>query len=323
MDPGKMRLDFLRLLYDMCGGNPDVRVNRFEIGDRLGISRDDTNGIVRYWLDGQEIKSQGLEGWIYITRLGLDSVERELLGLPPSAQLPFSVNVIKASVVDLQIQQGRGEGVQSVGVHRRKATPHLDAEDDQSSIVSEHGYPKEKRIFKKHGKIWLLVYDGVPKSVGDSVGMRYVCHLLQRPGQDIHASTMRTAVAGEESMPILGSAGEVLDAQALREYRDRIAEIELELAEAEANNDLARKESLNEEREFLYAEIGGATGLRGQNRDASSDRERARQAVSVAIHRAFRAIKKEHEPLWQHLHNSLNIGEFLSYQPDQSTFWTT
>ena len=74
---------------------------------------------------------------------------------------------------------------------------------------------------------------------------------------------------------------------------------------------------------MLNEEIARSTGLHGKNREASSDRERARQSVSAAIHRALKAIKKEHEPLWQHLKNALKIGEFLSYQPDQPTSWTT
>jgi hypothetical protein len=184
-------------------------------------------------------------------------------------------------------------------------------------------YPKETRIFQNQGKTWLVVYDGVPKSVGDSTGMTYIRRLLQSPRQEAHAATLRGGVSSDGGTPLLGSAGEVLDSQALREYKERISEIDEELAEAEANNDLARKGSLNEEREALYAEVGRATGLHGKNREASSDRERARQSVSAAIHRALRAIKKEHEPLWQHLHNSLKIGEFLSYQPDQSTAWIT
>lgn len=200
---------------------------------------------------------------------------------------------------------------------------------DWSSVVSRPGiglaeeYPKDRRIFQNQGKTWLVVYDGVPKSVGDMVGMTHIRQLLQNPGQDIHAATIRGTIGGEESTPTLGSAGEVLDAQALREYKDRISEIDEELVEADANHDLTRKDSLNEEREALYAEVGRATGLHGKNREASSDRERARQSVSAAIHRALRAIKKEHEPLWQHLQNSLKIGEFLSYQPDQPTSWTT
>ena len=184
-------------------------------------------------------------------------------------------------------------------------------------------YPKDRRIFKKQGRTWLVVYDGVPKSVGAMVGMTYICWMLQSPGLDTHAGAMRGAVAGEESTPILGSAGEVLDAQALREYKDRISEIDKELPKANADNDLVRKDCLNEEREALLAEIGRATGLHGRNREASSARERARQAVSVAIHRALLAIKKEHEPLWQHLDKSLTIAEFLSYQPDQPTSWIT
>ena len=200
---------------------------------------------------------------------------------------------------------------------------------DWNHVVSRPGiglaeeYPKDRRIFQNQGKTWLVVYDGVPKSIGDSVGMTYIRQLLQSPGQDAHAAAMRGAVAGEENTPILGSAGEVLDPQALREYKERISEIDEELAQANANTDLARRNSLIEEREALYAEVGRATGLGGKNREASSDRERARQSVSAAIHRALRAIKEEHEPLWQHLQNSLKIGEFLSYEPEQRVPWNS
>jgi len=189
-------------------------------------------------------------------------------------------------------------------------------------LMSED-HPKDRRVFQKQGKTWLAVYDGVPKSIGDSVGMTYICRLLQSGGQDIHAATLRGAGTGKDNPIVLGSAGEVIDDRARREYRERITEIDEDLAEAESNHDLARKDRLNEEREALIKEITRSTGLHGENREASSDRERARQSVSAAIHRALKAIKKEHEPLWQHLTNSLKIGEFLSYQPDQPTTWTT
>jgi len=189
-------------------------------------------------------------------------------------------------------------------------------------LMSED-HPKDRRVFQKQGKTWLAVYDGVPKSIGDSVGMTYICRLLQSGGQDIHAATLRGAGTGKDNPIVLGSAGEVIGDRARREYRERITEIDEDLAEAESNHDLARKDRLNEEREALIKEITRSTGLHGENREASSDRERARQSVSAAIHRALKAIKKEHEPLWQHLTNSLKIGEFLSYQPDQPTTWTT
>ena len=190
------------------------------------------------------------------------------------------------------------------------------------SLMSED-HPKYRRVFQKQGKTWLAVYDGVPKSIGDSVGMTYICRLLQSGGQDIHAATLRGAGISKDKTIVLGSAGEVIDDRARREYKERITEIDEDLAEAESNHDFARKDRLNEEREALIKEIARSTGLHGENREASSDRERARQSVSAAIHRALKAIKKEHEPLWQHLTNSLKIGEFLSYQPDQPTTWTT
>ncbi len=190
------------------------------------------------------------------------------------------------------------------------------------SLLAEE-YPKDRRVFQKQGKTWLVVYDGVPKSVGDSVGMTYICRLLQSGGQDVHAAALRDVGIGKDNTIVLGSAGEVVDDQARREYSKRISEIDEELPEAETNNDFERKARLIEERDIILSELGRAHSLGGRTREASSDRERHRQAVSIAIHRALKAIKKEHQPLWQHLNNALKIGEFLSYQPDQPTSWTT
>jgi hypothetical protein len=210
-------------------------------------------------------------------------------------------------------------------------------EDEQASSATEtppvdekaaffagpaESYPKDSRILKKQGATWFAAYEGVPKSIPDSNGVAYVAYLLRQPGQEVHASKLRSDVQGDGRNLSAGSAGEILDSEALQDYKDRLTEIDEELAEAEANNDLSRKDKLSEERAALYAEIGSATGLRGKNRKAADDRERHRQAVSVAIHRALRAVKNVHEPLWQHLSNSLKIGEFLSYTPDQSISWT-
>lgn len=100
-------------------------------------------------------------------------------------------------------------------------------------------------------------------------------------------------------------------------------EIVEELEKAHTAGDLASKESLIEEREGIREQLRGAEGSGGRIREASSDPERARQSVSAAIHRALKAIKREHKPLWKHLDKSLKIGNFLSYRPDQPTAWET
>ncbi len=188
--------------------------------------------------------------------------------------------------------------------------------------LAEH-FHKDRRIFQNQGKTWLVVYDGVPKSINDTVGMTYISRLLKYPGQDIHSATLCALNGGGGDAPFLGSAGNVLDDNALKDYREHLKELEEEIREAETNNDIGRLQLLKESYEAVTTEIGRATGLGGRRRKAADDRERARQAASAAIHRALRAIKKEHETLWQHLQNSLKIGEFLSYQPDQPTSWIT
>ena len=195
-------------------------------------------------------------------------------------------------------------------------------------ILSEflHGVlpcPEDEYVFRKQGKTWLTVYDGVSKSLMDSSGMAYIAHLLKNPNQEFTAATLRAIVAGEGEAPIPGSAGERLDAQALKEYKERLTDIYEEKKEAKGNNDLARLESLEEERESLLTEIGLATGLDGRTRHAADDSERARQAASIAIHRAYKSIKKENLALWRHLNNCLNIGMFLSYSPEHPPIWKT
>jgi hypothetical protein len=189
-------------------------------------------------------------------------------------------------------------------------------------VMFAEKYPKDRRVFQKQGKTWLVIYDGVPKSIDHSVGMAYICRLLQSEGQEIYAAALEGF--NDDDHPIkLGSAGKFIDDQARREYKERISEIDKELADAETNHDYERKDALLKDRDDLLSELRRSTGLHGRQREASSDRERRRQAVSKAIHRALKAIKEEHGPLWQHLKKAFKIGEFLSYQPDQPTSWTT
>lgn len=190
-------------------------------------------------------------------------------------------------------------------------------------IGPAEAYPKDARIFKNQGKTWLVVYDGVPKSVEHSIGMAYIARLLQSPGTEIHAAALRNSVSGDGKVLLLGSAGPVLEHEDLKRYREQMKDLQAEIQEAENNNDLGKVQKLKEDLHAVTEEVGRATGLGGRNRKAADDRERARKTISVGIRRALKAIKKEHEPLWQHLKNSLKIGEYLSYQPDQSTSWST
>ena len=184
-------------------------------------------------------------------------------------------------------------------------------------------YPKDVCIFLKQGKTWLVVYEGQPRSVHDSLGMTYISLLLRGPSREIHAATLRSAAAGEDGPLRLGSAGPVLDEHAFAAYKSRLQDIEAERAEAEANHDLGLQEQLQAESDALTAELAQATGLHGRHRQAAADRDRARDAVTKTIRRALRALKHEHEPVWSHFDKSLILKEFLSYNPDRPLTWVT
>ncbi len=192
-----------------------------------------------------------------------------------------------------------------------------------SDVRLERAATTNARVFQRQGRTWLVAYGSESRTIQHLKGMDYICHLLRNPDDEVHAITLRSAAAGRQGTPAAGSAGEILDSEALGNLRRRIAEIDQDLAEAEANHDLGRPPALQEEREALLAEVRRATGLGGRQRQAASDRERARQSVTQAIRRALEAIKKDHAALWRHLRKSLKTGEVFAYRPDDETPWST
>ncbi len=151
--------------------------------------------------------------------------------------------------------------------------------------------------------------------------MRYIAELLRTPRVEVHSARLRDLVAREEPRA-LGSAGEVLDVDALRQIKERLDAAREEENEARERHDFARVERLQEEAEFLRAEVARATGLGGRRRRAADDHERARQAVAQAIRRAIGAITREHEPLGRHLAQSIRTGTTLVYDPAPARVWT-
>jgi non-specific serine/threonine protein kinase len=115
------------------------------------------------------------------------------------------------------------------------------------------------------------------------------------------------------------SAGPLLDPQAKAEYRERLRELEAELQEAEEFNDPGRAEQARTEIEFLAQQLEAAVGLGGRDREAASDSERARVAVTLRIKEALKKIERSHPALGQHLNESIKTGRFCSYTPGSAT----
>lgn len=70
------RLRFMNRLYDATGSSQLASVDQYELGDELGLSREETDRVIEY-LQGELLAHAGLGG-VGITHLGVLEVERAL-----------------------------------------------------------------------------------------------------------------------------------------------------------------------------------------------------------------------------------------------------
>jgi hypothetical protein len=178
-----------------------------------------------------------------------------------------------------------------------------------------------------------LSFAGVTCRLKEARGLHYIAHLLQHPHQEFHVLTLtsiRADLSEERTtthpLPTLnrsfahgeerGDAGAGLDPQARAAYKQRLAELQGELAEAQAFHDLGRSEQLTAEIDFLTQELTRAFGLGGRARRIGAPTERARVNISRAIRVALRKIAAHHPALGQHLAVTIKTGVYCSYTPD-------
>ena len=122
---------------------------------------------------------------------------------------------------------------------------------------------------------------------------------------------------GEQSGEQVDELGlPALDEQARDAYRRRLAEIEDDIAEATAHNDLGRVARSSRDRDFLIAELSRAVGLGGRIRTVGGTTERARTSVFRSIRYALDRLATVEPKLAEHLRHSIRTGTACSYRPD-------
>lgn len=210
----------------------------------------------------------------------------------------------------------RAGGGAGAGTPRSRAT--VAAGVDERALA--HGAFHDERTH------WRLSFDGVTVRVPNSLAVRYLAYLVEHPGREFHARELinvarrlwapPASVAGEANLATardLGGGGDVLDARARAEYRERLRELAEDLAEAEDNNDAGRTELLRAEMETLTEHLGAALALGGRVRQFASDAERARLAVTKRIKAGIKRIRECHPALGEHLARHVRTGTFCSY----------
>lgn len=168
-------------------------------------------------------------------------------------------------------------------------------------------------------------------------GLTYLARLLGHPGREFHALDL---TAGEEDrrgqigpvdhedelrvVPHVDAGLPLLDDQARAAYRRRLVEVEADIDEARAMNDLGRVALAERDRGYLLAELGAAVGLGGRLRTVGGSVERARTSVTRSLRYALRRLCEFHPELGAHLERTVRTGAYCVYVPDpiSPVVWT-
>ncbi len=202
--------------------------------------------------------------------------------------------------------------------------------------------PVQTGVFAVKGDYWTLGLGGVTFPIKDIKGLSYIQRLLQHPGDEFHALDLlsfasvdpdlpKTIVDHEDANPVgitirpglTGDAGEMLDAQAKREYKRRLHELSETLEDQRERGNHQRADQLQTEIDFLEHEIERSIGRGGRDRRTGSNAERARLNVTRAIKAALEKIAEQQAALGELLDRSIRTGSFCSYVsvPDNHVVW--
>ncbi len=175
--------------------------------------------------------------------------------------------------------------------------------------------------FRKLGDVWALSFADRTIHIKDALGLRDIAQLIMNAGKEIH---VRSLACGETSGSYQSSESiEILDQQALQEYRQRLAELAEEKTTAAQNGDENLFLTLEQEEEPILAELNAVAGLAGKTRYFNSEDEKARKSVTARIRNSIKRIQSLHPKLGEHLIQSISTGQFCRYSSSSSIRWLT
>ncbi len=202
-------------------------------------------------------------------------------------------------------------------------SPPRDANEGTGS--QESGTVQGECVFQLCGEMWKLRYRGNeaffphrPKS-----GFFFIRELIRNQGKHLFAVDVAAVVADGNQRGSMCAGDAVLDEQARLALRKRYSERKNELETAERHNDEGTVISARNEMEELEAQVRESYGLGGRDRRMGDEVEKAAKRVSMAVDRAIKQIEKHSQPLANHLRNSLKMGRFMSYRPEEDISWVS
>ncbi|HEY0993651.1 MAG TPA: hypothetical protein VGD80_41640, partial [Kofleriaceae bacterium] len=165
---------------------------------------------------------------------------------------------------------------------------------------------------EREGDVWRVTGGSRALRIKHARGVELLARLIDRRGEEVHVLALASDEPGAE---LRDPSEAVIDPEARRQYRRRLADLDDEIDAAEARGDGARREALERAREQLADEVARAVGLGGQTRRAGSISERARINVQRRIKSAIARIAEADPALGKYLERAVRTGTYCSFRP--------
>ena len=215
-------------------------------------------------------------------------------------------------------------------------------------MAREHRDENGDYEFILSGENWTVSYEGKTINFRSSKGLQYIHYLLENPDNEITALNLvremekssptkdvvyknlnKNQLEGqliEEGLALTSpnAIGEIVDSDAIKNYRGHKEKLERELSDAEELSNDEEAAKIKEEIEQVAKQLTAGLNKRGQLRKIPHEAEKARKAVSKAINNSLCKIKDDtngHPAFWKHLNSSLTIGLICSYKPEKPIPW--
>ncbi len=206
----------------------------------------------------------------------------------------------------------------ALAVCRAALESMMDASADDGGAVASASTDNRAATtaeLRRTGDHWTVTFAGRTVTLHHSKGLNDIATLIERACTEVHILDLAGAGVVESS------ADRVIDATAMSAYRDRIRDLQGEIADADDMADLGRSERAQRELDELVDQLTAASGLGGRSRRTSGTTERARSTVTKRIRLTIKRIVGIHPELGRHLQASISTGVFCSYDPEHQILW--
>ncbi|QTA79843.1 Uncharacterized protein dnl_21250 [Desulfonema limicola] len=200
--------------------------------------------------------------------------------------------------------------------------------------IEKESQKEANYAFFREGKGWTIVFESKRSIAYTGKGFEYLNFLIKNKNQKCTMAEIDRLSLSENKLPSsisdedtklnisngLSSSQEILDKDAIKDYKKEIKNLRQKLKKAKDNNDIERKKHIEAE----IKKYNSVLNFTGKSRKFANDNKRIKDRIGKAINRAILTIEKNDTNLANHFKDSLSqkmYSDDITYSPDPDIDW--